>query len=102
MKRCHKLKTMKTKNKNTRYTLVLKFMQDGNWHTLRQISKHCGYPEASVSAQLREFRNTWGKPVRTAYLNKITTQGKEFKNLKKVEVTRNRIYIYKMRRKPRQ
>ena len=31
-------------------------MQDGHWHTLREISSRTGDPEASVSAQLRHLR----------------------------------------------
>jgi len=33
-------------------------MADGNWHTLKEISEKSGYSEASVSAQLRDYRKT--------------------------------------------
>lgn len=39
-------------------------MSDGNWRTLRKIAEFLGYPEASVSAQLRHLR----KPEFGAYL----------------------------------
>jgi len=35
---------------------VLKVMQDGEWHTLAEISQATGDPEASVSARLRDMR----------------------------------------------
>jgi hypothetical protein len=35
---------------------VWKYMFDGKWHTLKQISKAINAPEASVSARLRDFR----------------------------------------------
>ena len=35
---------------------VWKFMFDGLWHTLAEISAAVGAPEASVSARLRDFR----------------------------------------------
>lgn len=35
---------------------VLALMRDGQWRTLRQISDATGYPEASVSARLREIK----------------------------------------------
>jgi len=31
-------------------------MQDGNWRTIEEISDITGYPQASVSAQLRHLR----------------------------------------------
>ena len=43
-------------NPNSRFQSVWRVMADGNWHTLRDISWKSGYPEASVSAQLRDFR----------------------------------------------
>jgi hypothetical protein len=36
--------------------IVLAYMADGGWHTLAEIARHTGYPEASVSARLRDFR----------------------------------------------
>jgi len=35
---------------------VLELMRDGVWRTLREISNTLNYPEASVSARLRDFR----------------------------------------------
>lgn len=37
---------------------VFHYMQDGEWHSLRQISKALHYPEASISARLRDLRKT--------------------------------------------
>tara|TARA_R110002020_G_scaffold328551_1_gene544492 strand:+ start:371 stop:712 length:342 start_codon:yes stop_codon:yes gene_type:complete len=34
---------------------IYTYMRDGRWHTLEEISS-LGYPESSVSAQLRHFR----------------------------------------------
>jgi len=31
-------------------------MADGRWHTLSELSARLGYPEASVSARLRDLR----------------------------------------------
>jgi hypothetical protein len=35
---------------------VWAFMFDGQWHTLKELSRAVGAPEASVSARLRDFR----------------------------------------------
>lgn len=35
---------------------VFLFMQDHCWHTLREISEATKWPEASISARLRDFR----------------------------------------------
>jgi hypothetical protein len=35
---------------------VFDVMADGKWHSLSEISKITGHPEASVSARLRDFR----------------------------------------------
>jgi len=35
---------------------VFTVMRDRQWRTLREISNATGYPEASVSARLRDFR----------------------------------------------
>jgi hypothetical protein len=50
-------------------TRVWDVMIDGEWHTLRGISVATGDPEASVSAQLRNFRKpSWGShTVHRAY-----------------------------------
>jgi len=37
---------------------VFDLMIDGDWRTLREISLQLGYPEASVSARLRDFRKS--------------------------------------------
>ena len=39
---------------------VLDVMCDGEWRTLRQISDATGFPEASISARLRDVRKEWG------------------------------------------
>ena len=33
-----------------------RFVADGNWHTLDEIANRLGYPEASISARLRDLR----------------------------------------------
>lgn len=38
------------------HEIIRDFMLDGKWRTLREISVNLGYPEASVSAQLRHLR----------------------------------------------
>ena len=43
---------------NSRFQSVWRVMADGNWHTLKEISEKSGYSEASVSAQLRDYRKT--------------------------------------------
>ena len=43
-------------NPQTRYKSVWRVMEDGNWHTLKEISEKSGFSEASVSAQLRDYR----------------------------------------------
>ena len=35
---------------------VYRFMSDGKWHTLAEISEATGHPEASVSARIRDLR----------------------------------------------
>lgn len=35
---------------------VLRLMSDGHWRTLREIEDLLGYPQASVSARLRDLR----------------------------------------------
>lgn len=40
-------------NQNAR---VFALMRDGEWRTLRDIAEGLGYPESSVSAQLRHMR----------------------------------------------
>ena len=37
---------------------VFLFMMDGKWRTLSEIAKTLGYPEASISARLRDFRKS--------------------------------------------
>ena len=37
---------------------IREFMVDSPWYTLQEISQKLGYPEASVSAQLRHLRKT--------------------------------------------
>ena len=38
------------------WLLVFDVMKDGSWRTLREISEQTGFPEASISARLRDFR----------------------------------------------
>jgi biotin operon repressor len=38
------------------HTTIYRYMLDGEWHTLAEISTSLGYPEASVSAQIRHLR----------------------------------------------
>lgn len=38
------------------YDSIFAFMRDGEWRTLAEISKALGYPESSISAQLRHMR----------------------------------------------
>ena len=38
------------------HEIIRDFMLDGKWRTLRELSVNLGYPEASVSAQLRHLR----------------------------------------------
>jgi hypothetical protein len=40
-----------------KYDRVFAFMQDADWHTLREISEATDTPEATASATLRAFRN---------------------------------------------
>jgi len=35
---------------------IYAFMSDGGWHTLQEIHDKTGYPPASISAGLRDFR----------------------------------------------
>lgn len=45
----------------TQLERVLAFMQDGSWHTLREIAEKVGGSEASVSARCRDLRKPkWG------------------------------------------
>ena len=41
---------------NKQLTHVFQFMKDGLWHTLFAVSTCTGYPEASISARLRDLR----------------------------------------------
>jgi hypothetical protein len=38
------------------HSVVLALMGDGEWRTLSAVSARTGYPEASISARLRDFR----------------------------------------------
>ena len=40
----------------TQYRKVFSLMLDGGWHTLRDMSAATGFPEASISARLRDMR----------------------------------------------
>ena len=41
---------------NYQLAAVFDRMVDGEWRTLRSISQDSGYPEASISARLRDIR----------------------------------------------
>lgn len=43
---------------NRQCQTVFDLMQDRKWRTLREISRACNEPEASVSARLRDLRKT--------------------------------------------
>jgi hypothetical protein len=43
---------------NRQCQTVFDLMQDRQWRTLREISRACNEPEASVSARLRDLRKT--------------------------------------------
>jgi len=52
------------------FRAVWKFMLDGNWHTLAEIETETGFPQASISARLRDFRKDkfGGHVVQKQYL----------------------------------
>lgn len=35
---------------------VYEVLRDGGWHTLSELSERTGYPEASISARMRDLR----------------------------------------------
>ena len=41
---------------NKQAKTIFNLMADGNWRTLSRISFLTGYPEASISARLRDYR----------------------------------------------
>lgn len=46
---------------NLQLQRVYDVMKDGKWRTLSEIGDVTGYPEASVSARIRDFRKSkWG------------------------------------------
>lgn len=45
------------KRLNKQAIAVFQFMQDHEWHSLKDISEATGAPEASASARLRDFRS---------------------------------------------
>lgn len=45
-----------TSRLNRQALAVWRVMRDGQWHTLAELSGATGYPEASVSARLRDLR----------------------------------------------
>lgn len=40
----------------TQHSKVFDCMRDGRWRSLAEIARETGYPEASISARLRDFR----------------------------------------------
>lgn len=50
------LTTQDHKRLSTQNQVIFKYMKDGTWRTLYQISRALDYPESSVSAQLRHLR----------------------------------------------
>lgn len=57
---------------NTQLFRVRAFIEDGQWHTLRQIADAAGGTEAAVSARLRDFRKAkhGGWEIERRYLNR--------------------------------
>lgn len=54
--------------------IVYAYMVSAGWKTLQQIAKDTGFPEASVSARLRDFRRIEGhKVLRERWHNDITS-----------------------------
>ena len=43
--------------------IVYAYIADGHWRTLYQIAGNTGFPEASISARLRDFRRIEGHTV---------------------------------------
>jgi hypothetical protein len=41
---------------NKQQAAVWAVMRDGEWHTMREISRRTDYPEASISARFRDLR----------------------------------------------
>ncbi len=41
---------------SSQYARIFSLMADGQWRTLREIAELTGYPETSISAQLRHAR----------------------------------------------
>lgn len=48
---------------NAQQLRVYDIVNDGSWHTLREIADRTGDPEASVSARLRDLRNMFSLTV---------------------------------------
>ena len=50
---------------------VWEILRDEQWHTLRELSETTGYPEASISARIRDLRKAkfGGKTVERDYLD---------------------------------
>lgn len=48
--------TLDGKRLNKQYLDTFDLMRDGNWRTLSEIEAATGYPQASVSARLRDMR----------------------------------------------
>lgn len=44
------------KRLNAQAQRVMKIVSDGKWHTLSEIARETGDPEASISARLRDIR----------------------------------------------
>lgn len=42
--------------------------KDGNWHVLSELHDLTGYPEASISARLRQLRNDFGFTIERRFL----------------------------------
>jgi hypothetical protein len=57
---------------NKQLQAVKQLMSDGIWRSLAQIAESVGYPEASVSARLRDLRKPkfGGYTVERKYINK--------------------------------
>jgi len=51
---------------------VVEVLKDGDWHTLAELSQRTGYPEASISARIRDCRKArfGGKEIVSDYVRR--------------------------------
>ena len=55
---------------NRQLRRVFEIVRDGEWHTLANIARVTGDPEASISARLRDLRNKYGLTVERRYVSR--------------------------------